>query len=231
MNDLAASSEASNNRLFNGRKRRGMDPNTKIYPGLTPLTLLSRLNWMATANALKFATTNPGKLREAVAWLGRPVEGVHLEMDELQTTDLERLVRFKAEQAHREVGGDVLVEDTILVFDAWGKLPGPFIKFFLADLGGEGLAAALEPFGDNNARAICGMGFHQGGRHHFFSGEVAGRIVHPRGGLGFGFDPIFQPHGASKTLGEMEPDEKRLYSMRAQALGKLALFLAEREAD
>lgn len=186
---------------------------------------------MAPRHALKFATTNPGKLREATAWLGRPVEGVHLEMDELQTTDLERLVRFKAEQAHRMVGEDVLVEDTVLIFDAWGKLPGPFIKFFLEELGGEGLARALEPFGDTHARAVCGLGFHDGGRHHFFSAEITGRIVRPRGGQGFGFDPIFQPDGATRTLGEMPQEEKRRYSMRAMALGKLELFLARREAE
>ena len=186
---------------------------------------------MAPRIALKFVTTNPGKLREAAAWLHRPVEGVHLELDELQTTDLERLVRFKADQAHRMVGESVLVEDTALIFEAWGKLPGPFIKFFLEALGGEGLARALEPFGDQKARAVCGVGFHDGGRLHFFSGEIAGRIVRPRGGLGFGFDPIFQPDGATRTLGEMEQEEKRRYSMRAMALRDLEFFLTQREAD
>jgi XTP/dITP diphosphohydrolase len=42
-----------------------------------------------------------------------------------------------------------------------------------------------------------------------FSGEIAGEIVWPpRGTLGFGYDPIFQPDGHDRTFGEMSADEK-----------------------
>lgn len=175
---------------------------------------------------ITFVTTNPGKLREAAQWLGVPIEGAGLELEELQTTDLERLVRHKTEQARRLVAGPLVVEDTALVFAAWGELPGPFIKFFIEQLGPAKLSRALEPSGDNRALAICGVGYWDGTRTHFFAGWVAGAIVPPRGELGFGFDPIFQPENAAKTLGEMPPEEKQEYSMRARALQDLAGFLA-----
>ena len=177
------------------------------------------------AAPLLFATTNAGKLREAQHWLGLPVQGVALELDEPQTTDLEALARHKAAQAHQRLQAPVLVEDTALRFAAWGALPGPFIKFFLAELGPAGIVKALAPFGDNRAVGICMLAYHDGQAIHVFPGTVAGRIVAPRGTKGFGWDPLFAPDGDTRTFGEMELAEKARYSMRAQALQALAHHL------
>lgn len=47
------------------------------------------------------------------------------------------------------------------------------------------------------------------GHLEYFRGEVAGDIVWPpRGTQGFGYDPMFQPDGHSRTFGEMSPEEK-----------------------
>jgi len=47
------------------------------------------------------------------------------------------------------------------------------------------------------------------GHAEYFHGVVEGRLVWPpRGEQGFGFDPIFQPEGYSKTFGEMTAIEK-----------------------
>ena len=40
-----------------------------------------------------------------------------------------------------QIGGPVITEDTALCFAAMNGLPGPFIKFFLRDLGHEGMCA------------------------------------------------------------------------------------------
>lgn len=174
---------------------------------------------------LTFVTGNAGKLREASAWLHLPVDGVAAALDELQTTDLGELVRHKAAQAWAQVGRPVMVEDTALVFRAWEALPGPFVKFFLAHLGLEGMVRALEPFPDKSAEAVCAVGYHDGTAVHVFTGRVAGRIVPPRGDHGFGWDPLFQPDGSDRTYGEMPTDEKARYSMRARALAALAAHL------
>lgn len=179
---------------------------------------------------LHFATTNRDKLREAEQILGRPVTGVALALEELQTTDLEALVRHKAEQAHAALGRPVLVEDTGLVFLAWGALPGPFIKFFEAELGLAGLVRALGPFEDKRAEAVCTVGYHDGSTVRIVSGRTPGRIVPPAGEGGFGWDPIFvpdgQPGGAGRTFAQLDAAEKQACSMRARALHALAQRLA-----
>jgi len=53
-------------------------------------------------------------------------------------------------------------------------------------------------------------------------GELRGVIRRsPTGANGFGYDPIFQPEFAAKTLGEMSPFEKDQISHRAKALALL----------
>ena len=55
-----------------------------------------------------------------------------------------------------------------------------------------------------------------------FEGRVFGTIVWPpRGTHGFGYDPIFVPHGFRETFGEMEPAQKHAMSHRARAFDKL----------
>ncbi len=59
-----------------------------------------------------------------------------------------------------------------------------------------------------------------------FEGIVKGVILtEPRGTAGFGYDPIFQPHGSRKTLAEMTMEEKNEISHRALAVKKLKVFL------
>lgn len=58
-----------------------------------------------------------------------------------------------------------------------------------------------------------------------FEGKVFGHLVWPpRGGNGFGYDPMFVPDGDTRTFGEMEPKEKYAISHRTRAF---AAFKAE----
>jgi XTP/dITP diphosphohydrolase len=60
------------------------------------------------------------------------------------------------------------------------------------------------------------------GHDEIFDGIVKGEVVWPmRGTHGFGFDPMFQPLGYSKTFGEMDPAQKHAMSHRADAFAKL----------
>jgi XTP/dITP diphosphohydrolase len=43
----------------------------------------------------------------------------------------------------------------------------------------------------------------------------------PRGGRGFGYDPMFVPTGYAMTYGEMEPAEKHAISHRARAMAQI----------
>ncbi|AHB47731.1 nucleoside-triphosphatase [Hyphomicrobium nitrativorans NL23] len=56
------------------------------------------------------------------------------------------------------------------------------------------------------------------GETRLFRGRVDGTLVWPpRGGNGFGFDPMFVPEGATETFGEMEPAGKYAISHRTRA--------------
>ncbi len=55
-----------------------------------------------------------------------------------------------------------------------------------------------------------------------FEGRVNGTLVWPpRGGHGFGYDPMFVPDGGAGTFGEMDPGAKHRISHRADAFRKL----------
>jgi len=71
------------------------------------------------------------------------------------------------------------------------------------------------------------------GEHHFFEGKVFGSLTWPpRGGNGFGYDPIFVPDGHGETFGEMEPAGKYAISHRTRAFERFkAECLGEREKD
>ncbi|MEC9138677.1 MAG: non-canonical purine NTP pyrophosphatase, partial [Candidatus Thermoplasmatota archaeon] len=59
-----------------------------------------------------------------------------------------------------------------------------------------------------------------------FVGECSGTLIKElRGKGGFGYDPIFIPHGFEKTFAELSSDEKNSISHRGRAMRKLIDFL------
>jgi XTP/dITP diphosphohydrolase len=55
-----------------------------------------------------------------------------------------------------------------------------------------------------------------------FDGACEGKIIFtPRGGHGFGYDPLFAPDGFDRTFAELDDDVKNRLSHRAKALEKL----------
>lgn len=64
------------------------------------------------------------------------------------------------------------------------------------------------------------------GKTHFFEGRVDGTIIEtPRGGEGFGYDPVFVPDGFNETFAEMSAEQKNKISHRGRAMAKLIEFL------
>ena len=60
----------------------------------------------------------------------------------------EDIAKDKAALAAKQLGKAVVVEDTSLCFNALGGLPGPYIKWFLKNLGPHGLPKLLAAFDD-----------------------------------------------------------------------------------
>ena len=64
------------------------------------------------------------------------------------------------------------------------------------------------------------------GKQNIFDGICKGAIIAQRKGQsGFGYDPVFVPDGSDKTFGEMNMEEKNIFSHRKKAVEKLTRFL------
>jgi XTP/dITP diphosphohydrolase len=62
----------------------------------------------------------------------------------------------------------------------------------------------------------------------FVEGECPGVITNePRGGFGFGYDPIFYLPQLGRTMAELTPDEKNAISHRAEAARRACALLKE----
>lgn len=174
---------------------------------------------------LTFITGNEAKAKQLVFHLDIPIAHHKLDLVEIQSLNLEDVVRDKASRAFAILGSPVLVEDVSLTFPALGKLPGPLIKWFLQELDTTGLIELLRGK-DRTAIAEVLFAHHDGTTCTRFSGKVEGHIAEePRGELGFGWDPIFIPNGSAKTWGEMTLEEQSETSMRRPALTELKQFL------
>jgi len=81
--------------------------------------------------------------------------------------------------------------------------------------------------GDFSAWFTCALAVAwPGGPAVVVEGRVDGTLTFPpRGGRGFGYDPIFVPEGGMLTFGEMDPAGKDAMSHRARAFAKLKAAL------
>ncbi|MCJ1373520.1 nucleoside triphosphate pyrophosphohydrolase ham1 [Loxospora ochrophaea] len=179
---------------------------------------------------LTFITGNKNKLIESQAILGDSVvlNSTALDLPEIQGS-VEGISADKCRRAAATIKGPVLVEDTCLCFDALQELPGPYIKWFLQAIGLDGLINLLAAYEDKSAQAVCTFAYAEGpgAEPVIFQGRTAGKIVHPRGPAGFGWDPIFEYEG--KTYAEMDKAEKNKISHRFKALEKLSAWLESRQ--
>eukprot|EP00854_Cymbomonas_tetramitiformis_P007411 gene7411-8824_t len=170
---------------------------------------------------VKFATGNKKKLQEVQQIIGVEhserfvLDAVDVDLPELQG-EPEDIAKEKARLAAESIGGAVLVEDTSLCFNAMGGLPGPYIKWFLKELGPAGLPKMLTGFEDKTAYAQCIFGFCAGPGEDplVFVGRTPGSIVEARGPTDFGWDPIFLPDGFDETYAQMAKEVKNTISHR-----------------
>jgi non-canonical purine NTP pyrophosphatase (RdgB/HAM1 family) len=174
-------------------------------------------------NKLKFVTGNPNKVREAGEILGLDLDSVQVDgLFEVQTPDLDEVVRHKAQQAYSILQCPVMVEDSGLVFHAWDGLPGALVKWFEETVGCPGMLKMLSGFEDRAATAICCFAIYDGKTMQIARGEVKGSLADKiRGENGFGWDVIFIPEGYEQTYAEMSAQEKNAISHRKRALDEL----------
>ncbi len=175
-----------------------------------------------------FITGSEGKFREVEHFLRAKnikIKRIKLSLDEIQELDAEKIIRHKAREAASKISDDFILEDTSLYINGLGGLPGPLIRWFLQELGNEGINWLASRVGNGKARAETILACARGGRVFYFKGATNGKVVKPKGRNDFGWGPLFKPNGARETFGEMSGDEKNKWSMRIKAVKKLAEFL------
>jgi XTP/dITP diphosphohydrolase len=193
----------------------------------------------AAAPPFVLVTGNPGKLAEARRLAGRGLEAVAIDLPEIQSLDLEAVLRAKGDEAWRRIGRPLVVEEAGLGLAALNGFPGPLVKWMLDAVGAEGIARAAAALGDTRAVARCALlyldGPTDGARTVLAHGATDGRLVLPaRGARGFGWDPVFVPDGAGesggagdgRTFGELSDTEKDAISHRGRAWRALLARLA-----
>jgi XTP/dITP diphosphohydrolase len=147
--------------------------------------------------------------------------------------------KAQALRARLPADGWALADDSGVCVDALGGAPGVESAYYAGPQGDAkaNLAKLINVMRDvpDAQRAasfycvlvLCGPDDAE----QAFEGRCVGRLIRePRGGAGFGYDPIFVPHGFDRTYAELGDDVKNTISHRAQAWGKLASWIQTRAA-
>lgn len=177
-------------------------------------------------------TTNPGKLHEILAILREvggivwvtPAEVPLPKVAETGATFAENAV-LKAWTIAEATGLAVLAEDSGLEVEALGGAPGVRSARYAGEppdhsANNRKLLAALLGVGNRRARfrTVAALALPDG-RVWTAEGTLDGQIaLAPRGAGGFGYDPLFTPHGETRTLAELSLEEKNALSHRRKAL-------------
>lgn len=183
---------------------------------------------VAQMSDVTFITGNPEKAAAFSRYMNMDIPHHATDLDEIQTVDHRELVEHKVHQAYAQLERPVLVEDVFFTYEAWGNLPGPFVKFFVtAENGVENMCRMLDRFENRRAFASCMFGYYDGKKVEFFEGRIDGSIAeHPRGAGGYGFDRVFIPDGFDgKTAAELSEKEYNRYYTTVKPFVKVHDFL------
>lgn len=186
---------------------------------------------------LVFATNNQHKLEEARHILTSGVQirslkeiGCNEELPETHETLHENALE-KATYLYRHYKHNCFSDDTGLEVDALNGAPGVYSARFAGPGKSyrdnyELLLKKMTGMKNRSARFKTVVALILDGKEYVFTGTVSGIILEkPAGENGFGYDPVFQPDGFSRSFAEMSLEEKNQISHRKIALKKFADFL------
>ena len=153
------------------------------------------------------------------------------DVEETGTTFAENAL-LKAE-AGAKLGYITMADDSGLAVDALDGAPGIFSARYAGVHGDDAannrkLLSKLDGMDDRGAHYVCAIAcVFPDGRHFTVEGTCEGQILSaPRGGGGFGYDPLFLIPETGKTFAEMTPDEKNARSHRTAALKRFVAQIA-----
>ncbi|HNY08068.1 MAG TPA: non-canonical purine NTP diphosphatase, partial [Bacteroidales bacterium] len=178
---------------------------------------------------LVFVTNNKFKLEEIQNIVGFKYRIMSLKdincYDEIPETHMtiEENASEKSHYIYKRYELDCFADDTGLEIDALDGRPG----VFSARYAGEGkdfddnmnkVLSELQNISNRKARFRTVISLILDGNEYQFEGIVNGQILTQKiGKKGFGYDPIFQPDGFSKSFAQLTMKEKNKISHRGMA--------------
>ncbi len=174
---------------------------------------------------IRFLSRNPHKIDEASTILkavGIRVIPVQFKIAELQSDDIEAIVRDKVLRAFHKIGHPIFVEQTGLYLGDLNGFPGGLTQVFWDTLEAERVSRI---FGGGAVTAKTRLGYCNGRKVFQFEGVIEGTISpKPRGDRAFQWDCVFVPDGHEQTFAEMGAKKNEI-SMRRLALNKFSMDL------
>jgi XTP/dITP diphosphohydrolase len=200
---------------------------------------------LAKGMKLVVASHNPGKvweINQLIAPYGlEAVSAGDLGLAEPEETEATFAgnARLKAVAAANASGLPALADDSGLEVECLGGAPGIYSARWAGPSKDFGLAmrkvadeiSSAGGWGGEGPRAnfisvLC-LAWPDG-EVKIFEGRVFGHLVSPpRGGNGFGYDPMFVPDGDTRTFGEMEPKAKYAISHRTRAFAAFKALMLD----
>ncbi len=180
---------------------------------------------------LIFATGNKGKLKEVKQIFENtsyeiiaPFElGNDVDVEETETT-FEGNAFLKAKAIYDIYRTPVIADDSGLEVDALDGVPGVYSARYAGknctfdDNNNKLLKVLNNPSLPRTARFVACAIFYDGTKKIVSTGYLEGSIAHEKtGAMGFGYDPVFIPKGADRTLGQYSFEEKNKMSHRYKA--------------
>lgn len=184
-----------------------------------------------------FATKNQGKLEEVQKIFGdEKFEIISLIKlgfnDEIEETgkSFEENAVIKANKIYKRFNLPVIADDSGLSVYQLNGEPGVYSARYAGNNASYfdnniKLLSELKNFREPHfAKFICTSVYMDKNHKIITVGELFGKIIKDfRGENGFGFDPIFVPRGYTKTLAELDLNEKNCISHRAKAFTALKI--------
>ena len=184
-----------------------------------------------------FATNNKHKLEEVQQILAGNFEVLGLneigfagDIPETGKT-LEENASIKSKFVFEKFGMNCFSDDTGLEIEALDERPGVYSARYAGEDGNAEnniakILSELHGIENRKARFRTVVSLILDGKEHFFEGIANGQISdEKRGGVGFGYDPVFIPDGYNQTFAEMSSELKNTISHRKKAMDKLVSFL------
>jgi inosine triphosphate pyrophosphatase len=170
---------------------------------------------------------NLEKVRVVEAVVGRPIDHVELDLDEIQELDQAKISAHKARQAWEIVRRPLVVWDMAVYLDCLNGFPGPLIKWFWQQVGLDRICEIARLTNDDRMTVVSYLTYVDESRLVHFTGTIHGTVARePRGRGGFGWDAIFVEDGYDKTSAELKETDPTYHLIRREVFHELESFLS-----